>query len=346
MADETAVETAPEESTSDVGELDTGASAETETDMTETADAPEKDDAEPEPELFMSPGAQRLKAAQEKAKQESRATATGRKPMADSMRTRLAAEARQKFEAEMPWVQGLSAEEGANVRKLYDLGERDPIRLVDALVQKMAASPVYRSQIESYLQHFYQPAKPDADPEPGPDVPTSESAGKPVVYSASQQKLWGEWQRRQILSEADKRMKPLMDDQQQRQTQQRTDQENRAYQQGIESRQLSRPGFKEHAAEIQAAYNAAPRPWNTDGQAHTPREMEMYEEHLLAETYHSVLMKTARDDAAKKIAADLKLKQGHTGVTGTGGTTTAQDAKPPKNMRESMTRARKKMGWD
>lgn len=332
MAEETVTESAAADS---LGTLDTGAETTTESDDT----APE---AEAEPELFMSPNAQRLKAAQQEAKHN-----TGdAKRMAGSVRAKLEADIREKIEADTPWVKGLSAQDGANVRKLYDLGEQNPLALVDALVQKMASSPLHRSQIESYLQHFYQPPKPDADAEPGPDIPTSESAGKPVVYSAEQQRKWGEWQKRQILAESNKAMAPLLQDHQQRQTDQQTERENTAYRERVKQTQFSRPGFQENAAAIQAAFNAAPRPWNTDGVKRSGRELEMLEEHLLAESYHGVMIKAARDEGAKKFAADLKVKQvGTGGVTGTGSAATATEAGPPKNMRESMRRVMKKNGW-
>ncbi len=328
-----AVESPSTAESADVGTLDTG--TETQTETTEPT-APAK---ESEPETFMSPAAQRLKAQQQPAAPEPK------KRMPDSARAKLEADLRAKLEADTPWIKGLSPEAGANVRRLYDLGERNPLGLVDALVQQMAASPLYRSQLEGYLRQFSQPAKAQPeDAEPGPDIPTSESNGQPVVYSAPQQKKWGEWQKRQILAEHQKQLAPLLQDHQQRQATQQSEQENRAFTQGIQQRQMNRPGFQANAAKIQTAFNALPRPWNTDGQGRSVRELQLLEENALTEAYYTVLNQQAKDDAAKQIAQDLKNKQGNHGATGTGSTAVAGEAGPPKNMRESMSRVKKRFG--
>src|ERR1700722_6116919 len=102
MADDAAVDSAPAVS-ADVGTLDTGA---------ETAETPETTTAEPkesEPDVFMSPSAQRLKSQQERAKQQ---TQEPKKRLPDSARAKIEADLRAKLEAETPWVKGLTPETG------------------------------------------------------------------------------------------------------------------------------------------------------------------------------------------------------------------------------------------
>jgi hypothetical protein len=314
---------------SDTGSEDTGSETGSESAEPEGEAGDTGAESEPEPEtksdLFMSPGDKKF---QEQKAAVTKAAKAPKAKMPDSVRSRIAAEERSKLEAETPWAQGISKEEGTSLREFRDLANQDPIRLIDRMIRGAATNPVLRQRLEGYLQHLYTPpAKVAADEMPQPDTPQG--------YTTEGLKKLNEWNQRQVMKQVTEQMAPLVADRKTATEAAQTQHRSQAYGTRAIGLVSNRPGFQENVKDIQAAFNAAPRFAETHPQFREEAE-------ILLDAYHTVTSQKTIEAKQKKWAADQKAKAGIGTVSGVG-TTGATTIGKPKTMREAVERAAKQV---
>jgi hypothetical protein len=306
------------------------ASTENDDGTDESASTTEGEEVEEAPSSFMAPNAAPFKA---KGKD-----ALGQQQKPDGVRGKIRSEERAKLAKEYEWAAGVTKEEGQVLKTMYDLGNRNPVQLVDHLIRNIAGNPVYRSQLEQYLQSLYSPEQPDADAPPQPDIPTDVSNGVPVLYSAQAQQKLNEWNKKQLMKELQSTFGPLVSNHQQQTLQS----EATRYSQDAINRVSKLPGFEDHRADISKAYMAIDRPWrnmpNPDQHPDFRSERE-----LLREAYDAVVPAKLKTAGAQRAVADIRAKAGASSVSPSsqqGGA--AATLGKPKNFREALEQAAKK----
>jgi hypothetical protein len=164
----------------------------------------------------------------------------------------------EETEAQYAWAKGTERAEFEAARTWMSLANRDPFLALDRLVQGMAQTPEGKQQLATYfgrsLSQSRQAAQPQAPEMPGPDIPTSESNGQPVVYSAQRMQELLQWQQQQLLQQVDQRISPFKQEREAKEREARTN----AYTESAISRVKDRPGFTEHKEDIVRAYAAMP----------------------------------------------------------------------------------------
>jgi hypothetical protein len=163
----------------------------------------------------------------------------------------------EETEAQYVWAKGVERAEFEAARTWMQLANRDSFLALDRLVQGMAQTPEGQQQLQSYFGRALsqsRTAQPQAPQMPGPDIPTSESNGQPVVYSAQRMQELLQWQQQQLLQQVDQRISPFKQEREAKEREARTN----AYTESAISRVKDRPGFTEHKEDIVRAYAAMP----------------------------------------------------------------------------------------
>lgn len=179
--------------------------------------------------------------------------------------------ARKKVrEEEFGWAQGVDRGEFEATKGWMALANRDPLAAVDRMVQTIARDPNGAAALRSYFGRLLgrRPAAQQnaqqhrgGDDRPGPDIPTSESNGQPVVYSAQRMQELLAWQQRQFEGMVSEKLMPF---EQERQTRAEAEEQRQReiaadrYAQTTMNSVAAQPGFKEHSAEIARVYQAIP----------------------------------------------------------------------------------------
>lgn len=172
---------------------------------------------------------------------------------------------------EFGWAKGIDRGEFEQARSWIELGNRDPLAAVDRIVQVIARDPNGAAALRSYMgrmlglgrrQAAPQQGAPQGDDErPGPDIPTSESNGQPVVYSDRRMQELLAWQQRRFEAMVSEKLSPLEEERQTRaraEAKARQDAAAQQYATMTLSSLEKQPGFKEHRQEIATAYSAIP----------------------------------------------------------------------------------------
>jgi len=188
--------------------------------------------------------------------------------------------AREKAKAEVleqySWAKDIDVEDAKALRGWMEVGNRDPIQALDYLVRGIAQDQNAIPRLQQYLSQLMggqpqgQPeAQPETDEMPEPDIPTDQSNGQPVVYSAKQLKLLLEWQARNLTGEFKKELAPFQQDrdaaneaQQKAEIRQQAD----AYATRAVSEIADKPGFLENREEITKVWSEMPRDGRTEGE--------------------------------------------------------------------------------
>lgn len=209
---------------------------------------------------------------------------------------------RAEVEAEFAYAKGVDRGEFDSTRQWMDLARRDPILALDRYVQQLMQHPTHAPQLKSYFGRSLG-ARTASDQMPGPDIPTSESQGQPVVYSAQQTQKLLEWQKRQFQQELDTRFGPI----EQREKTARAESQATEYSQATLQALADKPGFKDHVAEIAERYAAIP--------VEDPRT----EGEKLRDAYLEVVGPKLTSAAQRQAVADVHRKAGATTVNPAGG---------------------------
>jgi len=221
--------------------------------------------------------------------------------------------AREKVRTEeFGWAKGVDRQEFESARSWLDLANQNPMQALDRFVRTIATSNEGKQALRSYMGRMLG-QRPAAAPQqgqqspggedtmPGPDIPTSESNGQPVVYSASRMHQLLEWQQRQLMTKFGEQLQPFQEDREQRQAreaQERQAAQHRNYADVSVSALEKKPGFKEHKAEIVAVYSAIP--------VHDPRS----EGEKLRDAYDQVVGSKRDTITRQQTVDDIRRKAG------------------------------------
>lgn len=201
---------------------------------------------------------------------------------------------REEVEANYQWAAGVDRAEFEAARQWLDLTSRDPILGLDRYMQRLASQPDLQPQLRSYAARILgtRTAAAPVDQMPGPDIPTSESNGEPVVYSAQQMQRLLEWKDRQTKALLEQELGPIKQDREKAQAKVYAD----AYADATVPRLEKLPGFKEHVAAIRDAYMAIP--------VNDPRT----EGEKLKDAYLDVVGPQLTSEATRQAVTDLQRK--------------------------------------
>ena len=178
----------------------------------------------------------------------------------------------------------------------YQRAAADPVSHATQLLAELQADERYRPQVASQAARILNGLRnlqPKEEPEPQPDLVAEN--GVPV-YSAARLREWREWDGKRSQAAMESRLtealKPLREIQQERQ-QTRLSQE--ASQRAAEQYQTAQSwhGFKEHEADIAAAFNEHPRWSLQDAYLHV---------------LHTKILPSYPATAQAKVVADLQSK--------------------------------------
>lgn len=221
---------------------------------------------------------------------------------------------RAEVEAEYSYAKGVDRSQFEVARSWLALADRDPMLALDRMVQAIAQNPQQAPQLKSYFGRLLagsQARQAPSDAMPGPDIPTSDSNGQPVVYSAQQiQKLLA-WQERQFQQTLDKRFGPIEQERQHTSMSRQAD----SYAEATMKVLKDRPGFKDNAEDIIAAYQAIP--------LDDPRT----EGEKLRDAYLEVVGSKFQTGARQQAVADLTRKASATTINPASGHVTESVAR-------------------
>lgn len=109
------------------------------------------------------------------------------------------------YKGKVGWAENLSQEEVQTALGLIADMRRDPVAFFRDLQSELTGHPEYSKMLGAGTA-------PAAEPEPGPDLFTTDGQGQRVeLYSAAQQKKWREWNDKRVNGQLDQRLSPLQD---------------------------------------------------------------------------------------------------------------------------------------
>lgn len=259
----------------------------------------------------------------------------------ENARKKAAADAEKQWKERFGWAESLDPSELQAAREWYARANQDPVSFVTDLYQRVQNHPQYGPQLKSQAarilgQRGNVPVQ-ASDQMPEPDIPTSESNGRPVVYSAEQLAKRLAWERSQMKAELLKELEPDL-------------QETRVSRQEREFRQMAqqaddyarttltgltdKPGFKEHSAEIKEAYAAMPL---TDGRTEGEKLRDAYLQVMATKVIPSL-----SQNARQQVVNDINRKVGASTINPAQANTTPKtDWRDPKVSLEDAL----KMAW-
>jgi hypothetical protein len=235
--------------------------------------------------------------------------------------------AEEKLKA-LAWAEGLDQQLMLDTVNWRTRAHRDPSGFVQEIFR--TASPQVQEQLRGVIASLVG-APPAAaatqDREPQPDVVTD--TGTPV-YSAKQQALWYDWQRRQMMAEVQKQLAPLQNEvkrSQQLRDRVIAEHKTRTFASTTAKSAESWPHFKENVKPIVEELQKLP-----PGETEAAEELNLYKAYMTVYTRDVLPGLSGKAEAA--VLADLKTKavagSEHPGRTGT------TEPQKFKSMRESL----------
>lgn len=340
------------EETGDAEEVETSAD---EGDVAEETSEEPEEEKPVKPKLFMSKSDRKATDKKNADKAAAKVAATQKKGLPDSVRTGIAtkakAEGRAEVEAEYQDWKDVPKEERARIRQLRDLGNQNPVALIDRFVREVHANPVYKAALEQYFASIGLVPKgstpaasivTDGDPMPKPDTPQGYSVDGLAKFNA--------WQTRQMMKEVDKRMAPLLMDRTNAAQRVQNDKNAESYAIRAVQSVMDIPGYKEALAlpttggdsPLKKAFDTYPRPWITAYGTNYNHPNYIDEGQVLTRVVYAVTNQKATEAAQKKWIADQRKKAGINTVSGAGpGSGGASTQKKPLSFKEAVAREMK-----
>lgn len=213
------------------------------------------------------------------------------------------------------WANGLDPQEVTGWRDAIQQARQNPVEAATQLLAAALASPQHQQSARSFAgrllagytgQSTPQPiAQPQADPEPGPDIPAVDVNGKTVyLYSAEQLAKREAWKDRQLDAKLAERFKPFEQDRTQSAEARARAERDKAevdFATQVFTRMQARPGFTENQPAIYEAW--AKMPGNDD--PYTARENlhDAYTQVVTAKYQSAASTATVADQARRASAS-------------------------------------------
>ncbi|MGV1037708.1 MAG: hypothetical protein ACOYD0_11890 [Candidatus Nanopelagicales bacterium] len=225
--------------------------------------------------------------------------------------------AKQEALAQFAWAKDIAPDEAEAVRTWVQVGNENPMAALDHLVRGLAQMPGAIPHLQEYFRGLLgdegQPqgrqSVPAGDEMPQPDIPTDQSNGQPVVYSAQQLQKLLQWQaaqlRKDLTSEFQTELQPFQQDRQsaiaQRQAYQIKQQADQYAAKAV-GEISNQPGFDANKAEIAKVWDEMPR---NDGRTEGER---------LYAAYIQVVAPKLSNLARQNAVADVTRRAGATTI--------------------------------
>lgn len=228
----------------------------------------------------------------------------------DSILENARRKAREEVESqyqEIQWARQIDRGELEAARAWMDLGNRNPMLALDQLLNGIIqSSPQARAQVERYVQNLFAQGQGqrhvDDDPAPEPDIPTDQSNGQPVVYSAQQMQKLLAWQQRQLTKQFQQEMQQQVGPIQAERAAQQQQRMVETYSKQAVGAVRDLPGFNENKVEITRIYAQMPlRDGRTEGEK-------------LRDAYLQVVGKKLQFQGRQQAVQDITRKAGATTV--------------------------------
>lgn len=218
----------------------------------------------------------------------------------------------QQYDQQYGWAKEIDRSDlDAFRREQAIAGSMSPAEYVANLWQRVQQDPQHGPQLRSMAARILgQRQQPAEDAMPAPDIPTSESQGQPVVYSAQQLQKLLEWQSRRTQADVLRELGPMRSEVEQS----RAEREFRAASQQADAYAAHTldgiakwPGFKEHVGPIMEKYAALGRTM-ADGTWLPDPSDPRTEGEKLRDIYSEVVLPTLNQSARQQAVEDITRK--------------------------------------
>lgn len=178
----------------------------------------------------------------------------------ENARTKEAERVRAEIEQQYQWTKAIPETRREAVTTFLRQYDADPVGTLMNELRNVGGSPQYAAQVRSELARLLGARTPAADPEPAPDL---DAGNGMLIYSASQQKAWQEWNTRQLTSTLTKQFEEKLQPLQDRAKAMELSERNAAYStsvtQVLASMKKADPEFEKHMPAIAELIQGDPR---------------------------------------------------------------------------------------